>query len=67
VTPALTIVDASDAYRRATLVWGEAITGCGMFDVFPDNPYDPTADGVQHLRASFQCQRYPETAMKRSE
>src|SRR5262249_12541871 len=30
-----------------------AITGCGMFDVFPDNPYDPTADGVQHLRASF--------------
>jgi hypothetical protein len=49
----LTIVDARDAYRRATLLWREEIRGCEMFDVFPDNPGDAAADGVQNLRASF--------------
>src|SRR5262245_32386924 len=36
--PDLTIVDASEEYRLATLLWREAIAGCYMFDVFPDNP-----------------------------
>lgn len=49
----LTIVDASDAYLRATLLWREEIRGCRLFDVFPDNPHDVTADGVQNLRASL--------------
>lgn len=51
--PDLTIVDASDAYRRATLLWREEIRGCRLFDVFPDNQHDATADGVQNLRASL--------------
>jgi hypothetical protein len=50
----LTIAGASDAYRRATLLWAEEIRGCGVFDVFPDNPHDPKADGVHNLRASLQ-------------
>lgn len=25
-----------------------------MFEVFPDNPHDPTADGVRNLRTSFE-------------
>lgn len=49
----LTIVEASDTYRRATLLWREEIRGCGMFEVFPDNPEDSTADGVQNLRGSL--------------
>ena len=47
------IVAASDAYLQATLTTREAITGRGIFDVFPDNPDDPLADGEQKLRASL--------------
>ncbi len=46
-------MDASDAYLRATLIWREEILGCRLFDVFPDNPHNATADGVQNLRASL--------------
>ena len=53
LTPDLTIIDASQAYRRATLLSSEEIRGCGMFDVFPDNPHHSAADGVSNLRASF--------------
>ncbi len=31
----------------------EEILGRGLFDVFPDNPADPTATGVRNLRASL--------------
>ena len=51
--PDLTIVDASDEYLRATLIRREEIRGCGIFDIFPDNPGDPAADGVKNLRASL--------------
>ena len=50
--PDLRILKASDEYLRATLLWNEAIQGCGMFEVFPDNPNDP-GDGVSNLRDSF--------------
>jgi hypothetical protein len=53
LTPDLIIVDASDAYLRATFTRREEIRGCRMFDVFPDNPDDATADGVRNLRSSF--------------
>jgi hypothetical protein len=53
LTPDLRIVEATDAYRRATLVWRDEIRGCRMFDVFPDNPDLPGADGVRNLRASL--------------
>jgi signal transduction histidine kinase len=32
----------------------EEILGRGLFEVFPDNPADPTATGVHNLRASLQ-------------
>src|SRR5262249_30013663 len=51
--PDLTIVEASDAYRRATLLWDEAIQGSNIFDVVPHNPHDAAADGVTNLRQSF--------------
>lgn len=53
LTPDLIIVDASDAYLRATFTRRHDIRGCRMFDVFPDNPQDATADGVRNLRESF--------------
>jgi signal transduction histidine kinase len=52
--PDLTIVAVSDAYLRATMTQREAILGRGIFDVFPDNPDDPTASGVSNLRASLE-------------
>jgi PAS domain S-box-containing protein len=51
--PDLTITAASDAYLKATMTKREAILGHGIFDVFPDNPDDPEADGVSSLRESF--------------
>ena len=52
--PELTIVGVSDAYARATMTRREEMVGKGLFEVFPDNPDDPTADGVHNLRASLQ-------------
>ncbi len=52
--PGFTIVDASDAYLRATHTQRESIVGRRLFDVFPDNPADPAATGVAHLRASLE-------------
>jgi signal transduction histidine kinase/ActR/RegA family two-component response regulator len=53
LTPELRIVAASDAYLRATMTTRDGILGRGLFDVFPDNPDDPAADGVRNLRASL--------------
>ncbi|WP_439628190.1 PAS domain-containing protein, partial [Gemmata sp.] len=46
-----TIVAASDAYLRATRTERHRIVGRDVFDVFPDNPVDPSATGVRNLRA----------------
>jgi signal transduction histidine kinase len=54
LTPALTIVAVSDAYLRATMTQRADILGRRLFDVFPDNPDDPTATGVGNLRTSFE-------------
>ena len=51
--PDLTIEDVSDEYMRATLIWRDEVRDCGLFEVFPDNPHDPAADGVRNLRASL--------------
>ena len=48
-----TIVEATDAYLRATLRGREQIIGRGLFDVFPDNPADVAASGVKNLHASL--------------
>ncbi|MGE5537483.1 MAG: PAS domain-containing protein [Gemmatimonas sp.] len=47
------IVDVNPMYARLTMTDPEAILGRQMFDVFPDNPADPEADGVAKLAASF--------------
>jgi len=52
--PDLTIVAATDAYLRVTMTKREEILGRGIFDVFPDNPNDPTATGVSNLRSSLE-------------
>jgi PAS domain S-box-containing protein len=54
LTPDLKIVAASDAYTKATLTTRAAIVGRGLFEVFPDNPKDPTATGAANLRASLE-------------
>jgi signal transduction histidine kinase/ActR/RegA family two-component response regulator len=53
LTPEFEIVTANQAYLRATMTVREQIVGRGLFDVFPDNPNDPEADGVRNLRASL--------------
>ncbi len=51
--PALRIVAVSDAYLQVTMTEREAIMGRALFQVFPDNPDDPSADGVTNLTASL--------------
>jgi signal transduction histidine kinase len=51
--PDFTIVAASDAYLAATMTRRDHILGRGIFEVFPDNPSDPAASGVENLRASL--------------
>ncbi len=51
--PGLHIVDINEAYAAATMTARAAIAGQKMFDVFPDNPADPLADGVKNLFASL--------------
>lgn len=43
----------SDNYLQATMTDRPAIVGRGLFEVFPDNPDDPDADGVANLGASL--------------
>jgi two-component system cell cycle sensor histidine kinase/response regulator CckA len=62
--PDLTIVAVSDAYLRATMTKRESILGRGLFEVFPDNPDDPSATGEKNLRASLdrvRQKRVPDT------
>ena len=49
----LRIVAVSDAYLGATMTCRSDIVGRPLFEVFPDNPDDPTADGVANLGASL--------------
>ncbi|WP_411823381.1 ATP-binding protein [Leptospira sp. 'Mane'] len=49
----LRIVAVSNAYANATMIRREEVLGKGIFEVFPDNPDDPAADGVHHLRISL--------------
>src|SRR5689334_1172318 len=51
--PVFTIAAVSDAYAAATMTRREGIVGRSLFEVFPDNPADPAADGVENLRASL--------------
>jgi PAS domain S-box-containing protein len=63
LAPDFTIIGVTDSYLRATMTRRAEILGRGLFEVFPDNPDDPAADGVRNLRASLQrvlAQRKPD-------
>lgn len=63
LSPDFTIIGVNAAYLTATLTRREHIVGRALFDVFPDNPDDPSADGTRNLRASLQrvlAQRRPD-------
>lgn len=51
--PGLRIVAVTDAYAQATLTERGQILGCAVFEIFPDNPNDPDAEGVRNLRVSL--------------
>jgi two-component system cell cycle sensor histidine kinase/response regulator CckA len=51
--PDLRIVGVTNAYLAATMTVRQDILGRGLFEVFPDNPNDPAADGVRNLRTSL--------------
>jgi signal transduction histidine kinase len=53
LAPDLTIIGVTDSYAHATMQQRENMIGRGLFEVFPDNPDDPHADGVSNLRASL--------------
>ncbi|MEV6509972.1 ATP-binding protein [Streptomyces sp. NPDC051642] len=53
LSPDFTIVEVNRAYLTATRT-ERAIVGQRIFDVFPDNPDDPSADGVANLRRSLE-------------
>lgn len=48
-----TIVEASNQYLQVSFTKRESIIGRPIFEVFPDNPADPLANGVGRLRNSF--------------
>jgi PAS domain S-box-containing protein len=52
--PDLRIVAVTDAYLAASMTVREQIVGRGIFEVFPENPGDPDADGESNLRASLE-------------
>jgi PAS domain-containing protein len=47
------ILDASDAFLRATYTERDVIVGRSLFEVFPDNPEEQGATGTANLRASL--------------
>ena len=47
------IVAQNDAHAIATRTQPSQTIGRALFEVFPDNPDDYSADGVSHLRASL--------------
>lgn len=49
----LKIVAVTNAYACATMTKRNDILGKGLFDIFPDNPDDPAAEGERNLHASL--------------
>jgi len=56
------IVAVTEDYLKATNTHEKDLLGKTIFDVFPDNPQEIMADGVQNLRASLQRVRSLKTA-----
>jgi PAS domain S-box-containing protein len=52
--PGFTMVAVTDERLAATMTRRADTIGRPLFEMFPDNPQDPTADGVVNLRASLE-------------
>ncbi len=48
------MVAVSEGLIRAAMTRRDDVIGQRLFDIFPDNPNDPAANGVDNLRASFE-------------
>jgi|GEM_PF-1545080 len=55
--PEFNIIDVNQQYLDLTRTRRKDLVGVAMFEAFPDNPDDPTADGVRNLRASLETAR----------
>ncbi|MGV9264750.1 PP2C family protein-serine/threonine phosphatase [Kitasatospora sp. NPDC003701] len=53
LTPELVYAEVNEEYLRVSGRPRAALIGRYLFDVFPDNPNDATANGVRNLRASL--------------
>jgi PAS domain S-box-containing protein len=53
LTPDFTMIATNDARLEATRMKREDTIGRSLFEVFPDNPDDPLAEGVRNLKASL--------------
>lgn len=51
--PDFTIHSVNNSFAEATMTKRDNIVGKNIFEVFPDNPDDITADGVSNMRASL--------------
>ncbi|TGE25744.1 PAS domain S-box protein [Hymenobacter aquaticus] len=53
LTPELLVLTATDAYLAVTGTVRADIVGRSVFDIFPENPREPSAASKERLRASF--------------
>lgn len=53
LTPDLVVINANDAFMALDNLCRDQLVNRFLFDVFPDNPTDPTHNSVRDLTASF--------------
>jgi PAS domain-containing protein len=53
LAPDFTMVAVNRAYCQATMTTPEILLNRNVFDLFPDNPDDPSATGTANLKASL--------------
>ncbi|MEU8844377.1 SpoIIE family protein phosphatase [Streptomyces roseus] len=54
LTPDLVYADANEEFLHSSGRTRDQLIGRYLFDVFPDNPNDPSANGIRNLAASLQ-------------
>ena len=54
LSPDFRVLAVNDAYERASMRDRSSLIGRVVFELFPDNPDAPGADGVEKLRASLE-------------
>jgi PAS domain S-box-containing protein len=51
---ALTIIDANNAYLKATGTTRQQLIGQWVFDAFPENPADPSSSNIKQVKSSME-------------